>query len=141
MDREISFFMDTADEQQFIELLKDTGCEIDRRSDRQWFVEAEGYKIQLLRSQVGNDAITLGRLAVRTPAKAEVSNLSRFFDKIGAWITTSYENRLIGRNTSKDGSGTVVDDIWVGPSAQSKALQGTQLRQSLNGKIAFEVRC
>ncbi len=141
MNKEISLFLASPDEQKFLAMLAEVNCELDRSSDRQWFLQVDGVRIQFLRCQEDESSITLGRVAVRTPANVDATNVADLFRSIESWVTNNCVNNLTCRNTTKKGSTTTIDDVWVGPSAKAMAdSDSTTLRQSRTGNVVFEFR-
>lgn len=139
MNGELSFFMSVSDERNFIELLEKADCELDRSSERVWYIHVEGQRIQFLRCQQCENSISIGRIAVRTAVDVDSKNIAKLYKSLASWIKDNFVNDLTCRNTKTEGSAMRVDSVWVGPSAKAMVeASGTELRQSLNGNVVFE---
>lgn len=139
MNKQLRFLFDLHDNVEFTRVLEETGGEVERESERQWFLRVSDVRIQYLRCEVFDDFITIGRIAFRTMGKTD-KRVIKAYKHIESWVKENCTNRLFCRNVNIDGSGSMVDDVWVGPSAKALAESGEKtLKQSRKGFIVFEM--
>lgn len=139
MNKELLLFLDSSDDELLVRVLEEAGGEVDRDSDRQWFLHIAGAKIQYLRCEVFDDFITIGRVACRTLGKAD-KRVTKAFKHIESWVKANCTNQLSCRNVNVEGSAMMVADVWVGPSAKAFAESGKKsLKQSRQGFVVFEI--
>jgi len=120
LNSELQFFMNAEDEAKFVAFAEPFVESMDRESDNQWFLCVGGYRIQFLRSQLYQDVLIGGRIALRTKSDDPNSRpIETLFNKFRRWIKKSYFNRMTVRNINIPQSTMKWRNHWIGPSLLS----------------------
>lgn len=141
LNAQIEFFMNLADESEFVAYAEPFADSIDRRSDIQWFLTVGEYQIQLLRSQSFEQVVVCGRISLRTVAgDIGAESVESLFNKLRRWLKKNYDNKLTVRNVNISNSTNVCRTHWVGPNLMLDLQQvdSPKLSQTRNAIVVFE---
>ena len=140
INSEVRFFMTGKDEEEFLHFALDHVDSLEKESDYQWHLCLDGYRIQLLRSQIKDEVLVIGRIALRTREDQDSKNAEKIYRKLGRWIKGRYTNSLLVRNVNNGNSTRAIKDVWLAPDAAIAANNnGIVLGQNSKAIVVFEI--
>ena len=134
--------MNANDEAEFVGFAEPLADSVDRESDIQWFLCVDDCRIQLLRSQLYDNVLICGRIALRTDfGDHDSKRAETLFNKFRRWIKKTYNNQLTVRNVNIPDSTMDCRTHWIGPNLVSdlRNADALTLGQNRNAIVVFEM--
>ena len=124
MNKELRFFANTKDENEFIEFFTQLYTNLDKTSKYQWKFYFEDKHIQYLRSRKHSEVLTIGRISIRTSDKSEYAKQAESaFRKMEKWIKNTYTDNLYVQNPNIANSLSKAKNIWIAPHAKYACIK------------------